>query len=754
MGAEEYEKRAPAQASVQRNEAKKGSMSYTFLLAHNLSGDKTHLRLKADALVSDDPTYVAILQTAKASGLDRFPVPYILSNHVNSLHAVGGTINSDDHIFGLSAARKYGGIYIPPHVGGMHQYVKETTARVGTFILGSDSHTRYGALGTLGVGEGGGEVVKQLLGDTYDIDMPETVAVYLEGNLRCGVGPHDVALALIREVYPIEFVKNRILEFVGPGVSSLSMDFRNGIDVMTAETACWSSIWVTDDRTRDYLRVHGREQDYRELQPAPVVWYDRAIRVNLSDVHPMIALPYHPSNAWEIREFQKNAEALLRKVEADALERCGPRAEQLHLTDKLVNGRLRVDQAVIGGCAGGLFSNISAISSILTHGNWDPADIPLSIYPASQPIQMELIRNGTTEKLMERGAIVKTAFCGACMGNGDIPGNGGLSIRHLPRNFLDREGAQGAENQIALVALMDSRSIAATLSNGGLLTSAEDVPEYQEATEYHFDQEIYRRQVKNFYMAEEPKEPLVYGPNIQDWPEMEPLKDKLLLRVCAKILDEVTTTDELSPSRAAPYRANPQRMASFTLSGRDPEYVGRTEETESIRLTAKDDAGVKALPDCFVDALEKISEIEKGRENGAPAGISLDQIEIGSVIYAKRPGDGSSREQAASGQRVLGGLANIAIEYATKRYRTNMINWGMLPLHLTEEPPFQVGDWIYIPDVYAALEGKRAQIPAWAVGQTVSKLSLSMLPLTAEEVEIIKAGGLINYNREKKSKNA
>ena len=746
-----FEKQHTEWTPEKKLQAKSGSMAYGFLASLNTSGDERHLRLKADVLVSDDPTYVAILQTAKASGLDRFPVPYILSNHVNSLHAVGGTINSDDHLFGLSAAQKYGGIYIPAHVGGMHQYVKETTARPGTFILGSDSHTRYGALGTLGVGEGGGEVVKQLLGDTYDIDMPEIVAVYLEGKLRSGVGPHDVALALIREVYSIEFVKNRILEFVGPGISSLSMDFRNGIDVMTAETACWSSVWTTDEQTREYLRIHGRENDFRQIAPASIAWYDRAIRLNLSNVHAMIALPFHPSNAWEIHTFQENAADLLRQIEAEALERCGTRARQLKLADKLRDGRLQIDQAVIGGCAGGLFSNIAAVSKILENGAWDTARIPFALYPASQPIQMELMRRGITERLMQKGAHVKTAFCGACMGNGDIPGNGSLSIRHMPRNFLDREGAQGAEEQIALVALMDARSIAATLANGGMLTSAEDIPPYSEETEYHFDQKMYQTQVKNYYGKGNPEEPLVYGPNIRDWPELEPLKDKLLLQVCAKIMDEVTTTDDLSPSRAAPFRANPQRMAAYTLSGRDPEYVGRAERTEAIRLALRDSR--EAMPECLADVIRHVTAAEQIHRGDAAVKILPDQIEIGSVIYAKRPGDGSSREQAASGQRVLGGLANIAMEYATKRYRTNMINWGLLPLQLAGEPEFEIGEWIYIPDVHSALDRKAGRIPAWVIGKEIRPLSLFMLPLTDEETEIVKSGGLINYNRRKRCGN-
>lgn len=741
--------------------ARRGSIAYAILMAHNQTGDETHLKLKADMLISDDPTYVTILQTAKASGLNNFPVPYVLSNCHNSLHAIGGTINSDDHIFGLSAARKYGGIYIPPHVAVMHQYMRETAAGGGTFVLGSDSHTRYGALGTMSVGEGGGEVVKQLLGETYDVDMPEIVAVYLEGKPGAGIGPQDVALAFIREVYAIGFVKNRILEFVGPGIRNLSADFRNGIEVMTAETACFSSIWMTDEETERYLRIHGRAEDYKELRPSDITWYDRAIRVELDKIHSMIALPFHPSNAWKIREFQENAEDLLREVEREAQKRCGERGKGLRLTKKLKDGKLQVDQAVIGGCAGGLFSNIMAAADILKEGSWDSARLQFLVYPASQPILMELMNNGTVVDFMRKGVILKTAFCGPCIGACDVPANGDFSIRHVTRNFLNREGSKAKEGQIAAVALMDARSIAATVANKGRVTAAEEVAGEWKEPEYHYDASIYKRQIQNFFGRRKEDEALAYGPNIKDWPVMEPVKERLLLQVCAKLMDEVTTTDDLSPSgEAAAYRANPLRLAEYTLSARDPEYVGRAKKTQEIQKRGKNGQ----IPDELGPVLEAVRDIDrwiegdspreaKEKMNGQQEKQMVKETElpgIGSLIYAKHPGDGSSREQAASSQRVLGGLANICTEYATKRYRTNLINWGMLPLQMEGKAEFQIGDWIYIPNVGELLSGRENQTKAWVIGNEVKELSLYMLPLTEEEKEIVLAGGLINYNREKR----
>lgn len=740
---EEFRGAWPGWSQAEQERAERGSIAYSILAAHNQSGDDKNLKLKTDMLISGDPTYVAILQTAKASGLDHFPVPYVLSNCHNSLHAIGGTINCDDHVFGLSACRKYGGIYIPPHVSVMHQYMREAMAGGGKIALGSDSHTRYGALGTLSVGEGGGEVVKLLLGGTYDLAMPETVAVYLEGAPNPGVGPQDVALALVGEVYPDGFVKNRILEFVGPGIASLTADFRNGVDVMTAETACWTSIWQTDEETKRYLELHGRGDAYQELRPAGVTWYDKCVRIDLSTIHPMIALPFHPSNAWEIREFQENAEDLLHKVELDAVERAGEVGKQLQLTRKLKNGRLQVDQAVISGCSGGLYSNIMAAAHILEGGMWDSGRLPFSIYPASQPIYMELMNNGTAARLMQLGAILKTAFCGPCIGAGDVPGNGEFSIRHVTRNFLNREGVKAKDGQIAAVALMDARSIAATVANGGLLTSAEDVIGDWTEPAYHYDPSIYQRQIQCFVGNRNPDETLIYGPNIKDWPEMEPLKGKLLLQVCGKLLDEVTTTDDLCPSgETNSYRANPERLASFTLAGRDPGYVDRTRHTEELRQSA---AGHADLPPELAGVLEQVKNLEAEWQGTRDPELSLSEIEVGSVLYAKRPGDGSSREMAASNQRVLGGLANIAVEYATKRYRTNLINWGMLPLQMAGTPDFEIGDWIYIPEVFEIVAHPERPVRAWVVGK--KEISMYMLPITDEEKKILLAGSLINYNR-------
>lgn len=736
--------------------AARGTIAWGILQAHNQSEDEKHLKLKADMLISDDPTYVAILQTAKASGITRFPVPYVLSNCHKSLYAVGGTIDHDDHVFGLSAAKKFGGIFIPPHVAVMHQYMRETMAAGGKLAMGSDSHTRYGTYGTMSIGEGGGEIVKQLLEETYDVEYPETVAVYLEGKPNPGVGPQDVALALIKEVYANGFVKNKILEFVGPGIASLSMDYRNGIEVMTAETACWTSVWVTDETTRQNLKLHGREEAYRELKPADIVWYDKVVRIDLSEIHPMIALPFHPSNAYEIREVQEHGADLMREVERDAVNRCGERGKLLKLTDKIRNGKFFVDQAVISGCCGGLYENIMEAVHILKKGSgWSQAKSPFSIYPASLPIMMELMKNGAAEEILSLGAILKTACCGPCIGAGDTPAQGDFSIRHVTRNFLNREGAKAAGGQISAVALMDSRSIAATMANGGALTSAEELADEWKIPEYHYDAELYEKQIKRYYEAPQPEETLVYGPNIKDWPEMEPLKDQLLLKVCTKIMDEVTTTDDLSPSgEAVSYRANPQKLATFTLAAKDPEYVKRTAEVEKLRLIAEQNPNV--LPQELQRVLETVGVLE-----GKTVPAEVHQVQIGSLLYAKRPGDGSSREQAASSQRVLGGLANLCLEYATKRYRTNMINWGMLPLQMEEVPEFEVGDWLYIPDIHKILReyadmtvpAEQIRIRAWLLpageSRTPEELSLYMLPITAKERDIMCAGSLINYNRER-----
>ncbi len=738
---EDFLRNHPDFTKEEQTAALRGGMARSILSAHNQSGDDSLLQLKVDMLISDDPTYVSILQTAKASGLDHFPIPYVLSNCHNSLHAIGGTINCDDHVFGWSACRKYGGIYIPPHVAVMHQYMREAMAGGGQLALGSDSHTRYGALGTLGFGEGGGEVVKLLLGGTYDVSMPETVAVYLEGRPRPGVGPQDVALALIREVYPDGFAKNRILEFVGPGILGLSADFRNGVDVMTAETACWTSIWETDGEIERYLGLHERKEAYRELHPAKITRYDRGLRIDLGEIHPMIALPFHPSNAWEIREFQQNAEDLLREVEREAMEKEGTLGKELKLTEKLKKGKLQVDQAIISGCGGGLYSNIMAAADILQNASWDSGRLPFSIYPASQPILMELMQNGTAARLMKQGVILKTAFCGPCIGAGDIPAHGDFSIRHVTRNFLNREGVRPENHQIAAVALMDARSIAATVANGGLLTSAEDIIGDWKEPEYHFDASIYERHLQCFFECRQPEEKLIYGPNIKDWPEMEPLKNHLLLQVCGEILDEVTTTDDLCPSgETNSYRANPERLASFTLAGRDPGYVGRTKKTKLLKEAAERSEG--GLPQELTAVWEQIRKLE-----GQEGILNLSELQIGSLLYAKRPGDGSSREMAASNQRVLGGLANLCREYATRRYRTNLINWGMLPLQMEADSEFEIGDWIYISHTYGCLENPEQPFKAWVIGKGIRELKLFMLPMTEEEKNILRAGSLINYNR-------
>lgn len=741
-----------------RDEARKGTIAYPILQAHNVSDDSGQFRLKADALVSDDLTWVGIVQTAKASGMERFSVPYVLSCCHNSLHAIGGTINADDHAFGLSACKKYGGIFIPPHVAVMHQYMREQMAGCGKLILGSDSHTRYGALGTMAMGEGGGEIVKQLLSDTYDVPKPEVVAVYLTGKPRPGVGPQDIALALIRAVYPIGFVKNKVLEFVGPAITSMTADYRNGIDVMTTETTCWSSIWQTDEETKKFLKIHGREKEYRELKPADIAWYDKMIVMDLDQVKPMIALPFHPSNAFEIDEFHANAADILREVEKRSEKFGDDAGGQLKLVDKLVDGRMKINQAIIAGCAGGTYTNIMDAAHILKRECKNPTEVPLSVYPASQPIYFNLMEQGVIGQLMRNGVTVKTAFCGPCIGACDIPANHELSIRHVTRNFANREGSQPAAGQMAAVALMDARSIAATVANGGILTSAEEVADNYQVPEYQFDGEIYRSQIYSAFGAGNQRENLIYGPNIKDWPELEPLKDKLLLKVCATILDDVTTTDDLIPSgEISSHRSNPWKLAEFTLMSREPAYVARTREVQRMKYAA----GIKNASD-LADIVETEATAEMDAEKRKLKDLmrkihgilnqeltELSELEIGSVIYAVRPGDGSAREQAASCQRILGGLANISREYATKRYRSNMINWGMLPFQLKENICFETGDYIYIPHVKQALRECRSVVPAYVLGENVQELSLYLAPMTEEERQIVEAGGLINFNQKR-----
>ncbi len=726
-----------------REAARKGTIAASILVAHNVSGDEKKLKLKFDALASHDITFVGIIQTAKASGMREFPIPYVLTNCHNSLCAVGGTINEDDHVFGLTAAKHYGGIFVPPHIAVIHQYMREMMAGCGKMILGSDSHTRYGALGTMAVGEGGGELVKQLLCDTYDVAAPQVVAVWLEGKPAPGVGPHDVALAIVGAVFKNGYVKNKIMEFVGPGVASMDTDYRNGVDVMTTETTCLSSIWQTDEDTRRYLAMHGREDDYRELKPAPVAYYDGVVKVDLSTIRPMIAMPFHPSNTYEIDEMKANAGDILREIEKEAARISGRSESEFRLTDKLTGGKLRVDQGVIAGCAGGNYSNVMAAAHILKGKSCGSGLFNLSVYPSSQPVFMDLVRKGAVTELAAAGAVIRTAFCGPCFGAGDTPANNTLSIRHTTRNFPNREGSKPGNGQMAAVALMDARSIAATAANGGFLTSAAEMADDYRIPDYEFDGTVYANRVYRGYRKAEPAEPVIYGPNIKDWPEMSPLADHILLKVCSKILDEVTTTDELIPSgETSSYRSNPLGLAEFTLSRRDPGYVGRAKEVGAAEQARREGGAPWETDAGLSQAFARIRAIP-GQEAVQP-----QETEIGSVIYAKKPGDGSAREQAASCQRVLGGLANIAGEYATKRYRSNVMNWGMLPFLMDGEPEFEVGDYIYVPGIRAALDGTMKDILAYHLTADGAKeLHLSIADMTADEREIVKAGCLINFNR-------
>lgn len=726
-----------------KEEARKGTMAYSILEAHNTSGNMENLKVKFDAMTSHDITFVGIIQTAKASGMEKFPLPYVLTNCHNSLCAVGGTINEDDHVFGLSACKKYGGIFVPPHIAVIHQYMREMMAGCGKMILGSDSHTRYGVLGTMAIGEGGGELVKQLLCDTYDIKYPGVVAVYLEGAPNPGVGPQDIALAIIGAVYKCGYVKNKVMEFVGPGVASMTTDFRNGVDVMTTETTCLSSIWRTDEDTKAFLTMHGRGEDYRELNPADVAYYDGVVYVDLSTVKPMIAMPFHPSNTYEIEELNANLGDILRSIEKEAAKLTGDADLDFSLTDKIENGRLRATQGIIAGCAGGNYTNVMEAAHILQGKSCGADEFALSVYPSSQPVYIDLVRKGAIADLMAAGAVLKTAFCGPCFGAGDTPANNGFSIRHTTRNFPNREGSKPGAGQMAAVALMDARSIAATAANGGILTPATAVVDDYQVPEYRFDDSVYRARVYQGYQKEDENASLVYGPNIKDWPEMSPLADNILLKVCSKIMDPVTTTDELIPSgETSSYRSNPLGLAEFALSRRDPEYVGRSKEADRIEKARR--AG-----QCPCEAEPKLQQVfDKIRTIAGQENVKASETEVGSMIYAVRPGDGSAREQAASCQRVLGGLANICEEYATKRYRSNVMNWGMIPFQMKEKPDaFEVGSYIYVPGIREALSGDGKNITAYVIGEEIKELSLYLSDMTPEEKEIVKAGCLINYNR-------
>ena len=722
-----------------KEEAAKGTMAYSILEAHNTSGNMDQLQIKFDKLTSHDITFVGIIQTARASGLEKFPIPYVLTNCHNSLCAVGGTINEDDHMFGLSCAKKYGGIYVPPHQAVIHQYAREMLAESGKMILGSDSHTRYGALGTMAMGEGGPELVKQLLSRTYDINMPGVIAVYLTGKPQKGVGPQDIALAIIGAVFANGYVNNKVMEFVGDGVANLSADFRIGVDVMTTETTCLSSIWTTDDKIKEFYEIHKRPEGYKELKPADVAYYDGMVYVDLSTIKPMIAMPFHPSNVYTIEELNANLMDILDDVEKRALVSLDNNKVNYTLKDKVHNGRLYVEQGVIAGCAGGGFENVCDAADIL-RGKYIGADeFSLSVYPSSQPVFMELVKNGTIADLMETGATVRSAFCGPCFGAGDVPPNNGLSIRHSTRNFPNREGSKVNNGQIASVALMDARSIAATAANQGYLTAATDIDVDFKKPKYFFDSAIYENRVYNGWGNAKPETEVKFGPNIKDWPEMSALTDNLVLKVVSEIHDPVTTTDELIPSgETSSFRSNPLGLAEFTLSRKDPAYVGRAKEVqaaEKARVAGEDIFA--ALPE-----VEEVFNTINGTFN-----VSPQATQIGSTIFAVKPGDGSAREQAASCQKVLGGFANIANEYATKRYRSNLINWGMLPFLYQGELPFENGDYLFIKDIKKAIEEKNDTIKAYVVNKGMKEFELHLGNLTDDERDIIEKGCLINYYR-------
>ena len=721
-----------------KEQASEGTIAYSILKAHNTSGGMDNLQIKFDKLTSHDITFVGIIQTARASGLDKFPVPYVLTNCHNSLCAVGGTINEDDHMFGLSCAKRYGGMYVPPHQAVIHQFAREMLAEGGKMILGSDSHTRYGALGTMAMGEGGPELVKQLLERTYDIPMPGVIGIYLDGEPMPGVGPQDVALAIIGAVFNNGYVKNKVMEFVGPGVSKLSADYRIGIDVMTTETTCLSSIWRTDDKIKEFYEIHGRAGAYKELNPAAVTYYDGMVYVDLSKIQPMIAMPFHPSNVYTIHELQDNLMDILDDCEKKALVSLDGQVD-FKLKNKVRNGKLYVDQGIIAGCAGGGFENICAAADILKGASIGADEFTLSVYPASTPIYMELAKNGRLADLMETGAIVKTAFCGPCFGAGDTPANNAFSIRHSTRNFPNREGSKIQNGQISSVALMDARSIAATAANKGYLTAATDVDATINTPKYFFDKNIYANRVYDGVGKPDYNEEVKFGPNIKDWPEMSALTDDILIKVVSEIHDPVTTTDELIPSgETSSFRSNPLGLAEFTLSRKDPEYVGKAKAVqlgEKARVAGEDIFA--ALPEAK-EVFDKINE----KFDVDPA-----KTQIGSMVYAVKPGDGSAREQAASCQKVLGGLANIAKEYATKRYRSNLINWGMLPFLYPDEIPFENGDYIFVKDIKKAVEEKQDEIKAYVVGKDMKEFTLSLGALTDDERDIITKGCLINYYR-------
>ena len=730
-----------ADLPVAKEEAAKNTIAYSILKAHNKSDNMEKLQIKFDKLTSHDITFVGIIQTARASGLEKFPVPYVLTNCHNSLCAVGGTINEDDHMFGLTCAKKYGGVYVPPHQAVIHQFAREMLAGGGKMILGSDSHTRYGALGTMAMGEGGPELVKQLLCQTYDINMPGVVAIYLKGTPRPGVGPQDVALAIIGEVFANGYVKNKVMEFVGPGVANLSADFRIGIDVMTTETTCLSSIWQTDAKIEEFYAIHGRPEDYKELKPGNVAYYDGCVEIDLSEIKPMIAMPFHPSNTYTIDELKANLDDILADVEKRAQVSLDGKVP-FTLRDKVVDGKLYVEQGIIAGCAGGGFENICAAADILKGKNIGHDAFTLSVYPASTPIYMELAKNGVLAELIGTGAVVKTAFCGPCFGAGDTPANNAFSIRHTTRNFPNREGSKIQNGQISSVALMDARSIAATAANKGFLTSAEEFDGSYSEHKYYFDKSIYENRVFDSKGVADPSVEIQFGPNIKDWPEMAALADNLILKVVSEIHDPVTTTDELIPSgETSSYRSNPLGLAEFTLSRKDPEYVGRAKAIQAAQKAIQ--AG-----NCPAEAVPELKPVIQTINKTYPD-VDKTNLGVGSTIFAVKPGDGSAREQAASCQKVLGGWANIANEYATKRYRSNLINWGMLPFLIPSgDLPFKNGDYLFFPGIRKAVEEKADVIKGYTVkGDALKEFDVTLGELTDDEREIILKGCLINYNR-------
>ena len=730
-----------AKLSVFREKAAENTIAYSILKSHNISGNMEKLQIKFDKLTSHDITFVGIIQTARASGLEKFPVPYVLTNCHNSLCAVGGTINEDDHMFGLTCAKKYGGVYVPPHQAVIHQFAREMLAAGGKMILGSDSHTRYGALGTMAMGEGGPELVKQLLSQTYDINMPGVVAIYLKGAPRPGVGPQDVALAIIGKVFANGYVKNKVMEFVGPGVANLSADFRIGVDVMTTETTCLSSIWQTDEKIQEFYEIHGRSQDYKELKPGETAYYDGCVEIDLGEIKPMIAMPFHPSNTYTIDELKANLDDILADVEKKAQISLDGKVPYT-LRDKVVDGKLYVDQGIIAGCAGGGFENICAAADILKGKSIGADAFTLSVYPASTPIYMELAKNGVLANLLETGAVVKTAFCGPCFGAGDTPANNAFSIRHTTRNFPNREGSKIQNGQISSVALMDARSIAATAANKGFLTSAEEYAGGYTGQKYFFDKTIYENRVFDSKGVADPSVEIQFGPNIKDWPKMSALPENLIVKVVSEIHDPVTTTDELIPSgETSSYRSNPLGLAEFTLSRKDPAYVGRAKEVQIAQKAIEEGK-------CPAEALPELKPVMEVIKKSYPQ-VSKENLGVGSTIFAVKPGDGSAREQAASCQKVLGGWANVANEYATKRYRSNLINWGMLPFLIQEgKLPFVNGDYLFFPEIRQSVENKADVIKGYVVGQEgLKEFEVTLGELTDDEREIILKGCLINYNR-------